>query len=174
MLRTVLSVAALVTVLTLSAGCDADSTASTTSEGASVSSTAKSPEYSLDMLEGALEAAGLSVSRIAGAPKEIFFGGSTRTELRASDASVQAHVFATPEEAAAAASAVTADGSGVPTGEGGVALVEWVGTPHFFARDRIIVLYLSPRLDSHAVDAATDQLVLKTLQSEMGSQFAGL
>jgi hypothetical protein len=49
-------------------------------------------------------------------------------------------------ERAALSDRISRDGSQVPAG-GGIAIPEWIAPPHFWARGRIIVLYLGPQDD---------------------------
>lgn len=74
---------------------------------------------------------------------------------------VEAYTFATAEEAARAASGVSADGSQA-TGNGIATNILWVASPHFFLESRLIVLYVGdvPEL-------------LQLLELILGPQFAG-
>ncbi|MDP9300335.1 MAG: hypothetical protein M3P43_05495, partial [Actinomycetota bacterium] len=59
-------------------------------------------------------------------------------------------------------SAISRDGYSVPTGTGGVAMVEWVATPHFYAGGKLLVLYVGEK-----------QHTLEALDLLLGPQFAG-
>ncbi len=70
---------------------------------------------------------------------------------------VQAFEFASTEEAATAASTVSADGSSI-----GTSMVSWVGPPHFYQGGKLIAIYVG-----------SDSGVINILKEAMGSQFAG-
>ena len=69
-----------------------------------------------------------------------------------------------PSEAALAdvAGGISHDGYSVPTVGGGVAIVEWIATPHLFSSGRLLVVYVGD--DAHILDA---------LRLFVGRQFAG-
>jgi len=71
--------------------------------------------------------------------------------------SVHVFEYATVSAADAEAARVSADGSSI-----GNTQVLWVSTPHFFRRDRLIVLYVG-----------TDDRIIQMLASLLGPQFAG-
>ena len=142
-------------------------TATTASSGGSI--------YSCEALADALEAAGLSVSTTDGDSSPPFEGMATHARLLV-DGVAAVEVFTFPTAAAAsAASQVDAGGAGYPQADGGWVQVEWVGLPHVFARDRLIVIYVEGAQvgTSPAVRATIDQTTLQTLRSQMGEEFAG-
>ena len=57
--------------------------------------------------------------------------------------SLQIYEYESTAERERQSQGISIDGSSVPSG-GGVAIVEWVAPPHFYARDRLIALYLGP------------------------------
>jgi hypothetical protein len=59
-------------------------------------------------------------------------------------------------------SSISRDGYSVPTRTGGVAMVEWVATPHLYSAGRLLVLYLGDK-----------QRTLDALDLLLGPQFAG-
>ena len=57
---------------------------------------------------------------------------------------------------------ISPDGYSVATRTGGIAMVDWVGTPHFYGADTLLVLYVGH-----------NQRTLKALETLLGPQFAG-
>jgi hypothetical protein len=84
--------------------------------------------------------------------------------------SIDFYCFSDAGLAVEAAAAVSRDGFTVPTGEG-VAMVSWVGPPHFFRKDRLIVLYVEQA--GPDADGSIDRRILDILRDVMGEQFAG-
>ena len=74
---------------------------------------------------------------------------------------VSVYAFPTNEGATAAAGGVSADGSTI-VGDGVAYNVLWVGPPHFFLREGLIVLYVGD-----------DGEILELLEGVLGPQFAG-
>ena len=70
---------------------------------------------------------------------------------------VQVFEFDSTEEAATAASTVSADGSSI-----GTSIVTWVAPPHFYQVGKLIAIYVG-----------IDSGVINILKEAMGSQFAG-
>jgi hypothetical protein len=70
---------------------------------------------------------------------------------------VQIFEYPGSAEAGAQAALVSPDGMTV-----GTAKPHWLGTPHFYRKDRLLVLYLGD-----------DEKVLKALEARLGRQFAG-
>jgi hypothetical protein len=105
------------------------------------------------------------VTVVIGDPvSEPFFSAPGRL-LVVNGQDVQALRFETPAAATAAAGAVSPDGYSVGPSEEGVTTVtqiDWSGTPHFYRRERLIVLYVGD-------DVATQEL----LRAVLGSPFAG-
>jgi hypothetical protein len=112
---------------------------------------AASPDeaYGLPEFMDALRAAGHS-AEIGGLVDQPFFSVQGQVVL-VNGAEVQ--VFEYPDAAAAAAEAaqIAPDGSSV-----GTSMMSWVATPHFYALDRFIVLYVGD--DQAAVDALNQVL----------------
>ncbi len=75
--------------------------------------------------------------------------------------SVQVYEYQDVDQARAAASAVADDGAQVAAG-GGTTLVDWISTPHFYLRDRLIVVYVGEH-----------DGVLNVLDGTLGDPFAG-
>jgi len=77
--------------------------------------------------------------------------------IKVNEQSVQVFEYNSPEDAEMEASFVSEDGSSVGTN-----MPLWIGDPHFYQKERIIVLYVGD-------DPAIEEL----LESVLGSQFAG-
>ncbi|MBS3957494.1 MAG: hypothetical protein KGZ40_08220 [Clostridiales bacterium] len=130
-----------------------------------------------DQIREALEASGLRVGSIELQEPEstdvsIFGSSRERTVLEVADeVSIDFFEFESPDEASKAASKVSPDGSTVPTDSGdGIAMVQWVGMPHFFMRGDLIVMYIEKQVED---SAALDSDVLAPLRQLMGDEFAG-
>ena len=172
-------VLAVVLALLLSAaGCDSGSRSSDhspTPGSVRVSGSPASPAVSTfgpATLQEALTRAGLRVRKEAGptASAAAFFGPSARVlRLRADGVPIQLFLFSTAREALRAAATVSSDGSELGTGNG-VAVVDWVGPPHFFRSGRVVALFVE---SAGAKSHQTDALVLRVLSAAMGKQFAG-
>lgn len=106
-----------------------------------------------------LEAAGVEAAR-AGTLFQPFLTGQGHV-LRARDETVQVFVYPDARAAEREAERISPDGSTV-TGAGTATMVTWIATPHFFRRNRVIVLYVG--------DEVT---VLAALEAVLGRQFAG-
>lgn len=74
---------------------------------------------------------------------------------------VQVYEYRAVEEAQAAAASVTPDGNAVTRGEA-LTLIDWIATPHFYQRDRLVVVYVGE-----------DHEVLDVLAGALGRPFAG-
>jgi hypothetical protein len=86
----------------------------------------------------ALRQQGLSVSVTGQIPPEVNrFFSVPADQIRVNDGQVNAFVYATPQDAAREAAAISADGQPSPT-----ARVTWVSTPRFYRQDSLIVLYV--------------------------------
>ena len=70
---------------------------------------------------------------------------------------VQVFEYSGPTVMEAEAAKISRDGNTVGTSK-----IHWIGSPHFFRRGKLLVLYMG---DS--------ENVLKTLQTTLGPQFAG-
>ena len=106
-----------------------------------------------------LRALGAEVAQ-SGPINEPFFSASG-VRLLVNGHQVSVYGFPTNEGAAAAAGGVSADGSTI-VGDGVAYNVLWVGPPHFFLRERVIVLYVGD-----------DGEILELLEGVLGPQFAG-
>jgi len=84
---------------------------------------------------------------------------------------LQVYRFPTPQQASTAASNVGPDGTSLGTASGSFQ-IDWKGRPHFFKRDRLIVILLSDDELTPTVDS-NDAAILRVLEQQMGSQFAG-
>lgn len=84
---------------------------------------------------------------------------------------LQVYRFSTPQQASSAASKVSADGTTLETASGS-SQIDWKGRPHFFKRDRLIVVLLSDDELTPTVDS-NDAAIHRVLEQQMGSQFAG-
>jgi hypothetical protein len=94
---------------------------------------------------------------------------------------VRAELFTFTDASVAekAAAEVSGDGTTIPQvsrngGIAGLAAVDWKGRPHFFARSRMLALFVESRGRSAGqARAARDGRVIEILRSVMGPQFAG-
>jgi hypothetical protein len=84
---------------------------------------------------------------------------------------LQVYRFSTPQLASAAASGVSVDGTSLGTTSAS-SQIDWKGRPHFFRRDRLIVILLSDDELTPTVDS-NDAAIHRVLEQQMGSQFAG-
>jgi hypothetical protein len=83
----------------------------------------------------ALDEKGASVQP-AGQIEQPFFG-TPALAFTVNDENVQIFEFATVEQREAAAATISGNGFII-----GTAMVDWIGTPYFFASERVIVLYV--------------------------------
>ena len=92
----------------------------------------------LDGFVQALRQQGLNVSVAGQIPPEVNrFFSVPADQIRVNDGQVNAFVYATAQDAAREAAAISADGQPSPT-----ARVTWVSTPRFYRQDSLIVLYV--------------------------------
>ena len=117
------------------------------------SSTAAVHDYK--SLVAQLKQSGLRVERVGGL-QQSFFTPKARVIRINPPGEAQVYEYADGGKAASEAARVNADGSI------GSSMPMWVAPPHFFRRDRLIVLYLG-----------SDQRVLNVLGRLLGPQFAG-
>ena len=89
------------------------------------------------------------------------FFSVTGFTIQVNGASVQVFEYDTAEDAEADASLVSEDGSSIGNGTG-TSMPFWVSDPHFYYKERIIVLYVGD-----------DPNIVELLESVLGSQFAG-
>ena len=115
--------------------------------------------WDVDAFVDQLRALGVDVEQ-SGPINQPFFPASG-VRLLVNGHQVSAYAFSTSEIAAAAAGGVSADGSTI-VGDGVAYNVLWVGPPHFFLRERVIVLYVGD-----------DGEILELLEGVLGPQFAG-
>jgi hypothetical protein len=123
--------------------------------GACAGDPTRSDEFGYDELLANLRARCLRVEE-AGSVSQPFFSRPGRV-LRVEGEDIQVFEYDTPSAASADAARVSADGGTV-----GTTHIDWIAPPHFFRRDRVIVLYVG---QGAAVRAA--------LESALGPQFAG-
>lgn len=102
-----------------------------------------------------LRAQGLTVEP-TGPISQPFFPISGQT-LRVNGQDIQVFEFKNPSAAQSQAKEISADGMSI-----GNTVVQWISPPHFFATEKILVLYLG-----------TDQELLKKLETALGKQIAG-
>lgn len=98
--------------------------------------------------------------RLRGEVSQPFFAVDGRLVDIAGE-SVQVYEYADTANAQAAASAVAQDGSQITAGSAPT-FVDWIATPHFYQRDRLIVVYVGEKDD-----------VLTALDGALGDPFAG-
>jgi hypothetical protein len=106
-------------------------------------------------LAASLRAAGARVKSGAMVDQPFFPVSGRLIEVHGED--VQVFQFADAAEAKAQAARVSPTGTAI-----GTTKVQWIGPPHFYRTDRLLVLYVG---DS--------ERVLKALEIVLGSQFAG-
>jgi hypothetical protein len=172
-MSTRLAVVALVVLLVL-AGCAGQSPLpSSTTEQSSSAASATSGVSSTDIaaLRDAFAASGFDVTASGPTTGGVLPSPAQFFPFAVNASPVQVYRFSTSQEASAVASKVGADGTSLIT-QSGPALVEWKGRPHFFMRDRLIVLYLSSQDLSSSVES-NDTMILGFLERQMGPQFAG-
>jgi hypothetical protein len=112
---------------------------------------------STEALVRALQQQGATVTRAGSLPQSSypFFSVSAQL-LQVNGADVQAFEYASATGADSDAATVSPTGSSV-----GQSQVSWMDTPHFYKRDRLIVLYVG-----HSAD------VLRILEAVLGAAFA--
>jgi hypothetical protein len=115
----------------------------------------KSPkEYS--RLIGKLRAQGATVKSTGEKVRQPFFSVSGRI-MTINNEAIQVFEYSNPATTENQAKQVSPDGKTI-----GNSKPSWMSTPHFFKSQKLIVIYVGD-----------DQTVLKTLQAELGNQFAG-
>ncbi len=102
-----------------------------------------------------LRAAGAG-AQAAGEVEQPFFS-VTGQMVKVHGEDVQVFQFANPAAADAEAAPISPDGMGVGTSK-----IHWIGSPHFYKKEKLLVLYVGD-----------NQKVLKTLEAQLGRQFAG-
>ena len=126
------------------------------------------PPFDVSALQQAFETEGLTVAPSDNATEDVFSGLAQSQPLIVGGRPLQVYWFPASRDASVATSMVRKDGYALRVGSGFVP-VEWDGMPHFFARDRLLVLYLS----RPTTTTATDSQILGVLNRQMGRQFAG-
>ena len=106
-------------------------------------------------LAAGLRAAGASVKRGAKVDQPFFHVSGRLIEVHGEE--VQVFEFADAAEVKAQAARISPTGTGI-----GTTKVQWIGPPHFYMADRLLVLYVGD-----------NERVLKALQTILGPQFAG-
>jgi hypothetical protein len=153
----------------LSAGCaqPAPSPHSAADSGSSVVAAAAGVAADVSVLRDDRASAGIDGDVSGPATGGVLPSPAQYYRIQVGTSTVGVYRFPTARQASVAASEFRPDGSSLP----GPAEVEWKGRPHFFKRDRLIVLYLSGR--DLAADTEFDTTVLRALRRLMGPQFAG-
>ena len=106
-------------------------------------------------LIAALRQAGIVIEQLQSVRQPFF---TPRANVyRVGDELVQIYEYVSAEAAEQEAASVSRTGSSV-----GVTMIHWVATPHFFRKDRLIVLHVGK-----------DPKVLAVLRELLGPQFAG-
>jgi hypothetical protein len=113
-----------------------------------------------DALVSALRSQGASAMRGEGLPRAMPCWSVSGQALFVNSAPVSVFEYSSAAAAERDAIKVEADGSGVAT-NGCAAKITWIGPPHFYKRDQLIVVY-----------AGTDDGVLKPLEAVLGKPFA--
>lgn len=106
-----------------------------------------------------LDGAGVEAAR-AGTITQPFLSGDGHV-LRALEETIQVFVYPDADAARREAGGISPDGSSI-VGQGTATMVTWVAAPHFFRRDRVIVLYVGE-----------ETTMLAALESVLGPPFAG-
>ena len=120
--------------------------------------------YDLDALSADLRAASHRVEAVgANVPAPALLGVAP-TVLCVDDNVIDVYEYPTATERAKWAATISSDGSTVGTKGGGEAIVEWAGAPRFYARGRLLVLYLG---DQQPVIATLDQVLGPRLNPEV-------
>ena len=103
-----------------------------------------------DQLIAELQAIGISAAHGTDLDAALF--GGVSTVICVADESVNVYEYPDVDAAIAAAAMVNRDDPSMV----GNAIVEWAGTPHFWLRDRLLVLYVG---EDAAVAAALSQIL---------------
>jgi hypothetical protein len=153
---------------TLAAGCSgptterpsSSSTASTGNSPRPRATPSAQPVSDYASFVQALDAAGFTSGHGARTRSELF-AVPDRT-LFVQHGSVSTYEYPNEEALNRVRSSISPDGYSVPTKAGGVAMVDWVATPHFFRAGRLLVVYVGDK-----------RRTLKALDLLLGPQFAG-
>jgi hypothetical protein len=119
-----------------------------------------SPLTSTDALVTALQQQGATVRRGDVLPNALPCLSVSGHVLFVNSGSINAFEYRTVAAADSDAAKISPDGSGT-TGSGCAALITWVGPPHFYKRDQLIVVYAGSADD-----------VLRPLEVVLGKPFA--
>jgi hypothetical protein len=162
----------------LVAGCSGRPPASSATGSGSRTASATTDVASPDVsgLRDAFAASGFEATASGPATGGVLPSRAQFLPLLVDGARVQVYHFASSQAVSEWASSMHADGFGFEAqssvqGQSGFAEFEWRGRPHFFKRDRLVVLYLSNQRSS--VESTLDAGILRVLQQQMGPQFAG-
>ena len=121
------------------------------------SSALQPSELTSEALVRALQQQGATVTRAGSLPQSSYpFLSVSAQLLQVNGADVQVFEYASATRADSDASKVSPTGSPI-----GQSQVSWMDTPHFYKRDRLIVLYVG-----HSAD------VLRMLEAVLGAAFA--
>jgi hypothetical protein len=146
----------------------------------SAGSTSTSPAtFSAQTLADAFSVAGFR-TRIQPGQADGIFGSAVDWQiLSVGNERLELFVFSSASVLERAVARVAADGSAIPQIKangsiGGVAMVEWKGRPHLFARGRVLALFVEsgPRTTGQSLSPG-DVRVIEILTRSMGPQFAG-
>ncbi len=133
-------------------GCDEKLPASPPSKQAELP-TGRAADYAGLIKE--LRSAGLRAER--GEEVEQPFLSLKGKMIKIGDQDVQVFQYVDAAQVEAQAARVSPDGDTVGTSK-----IRWIGSPHFFKQDKLLILYLGE-----------DEKVLKALEAVLGRQFAG-
>jgi hypothetical protein len=123
--------------------------------GAADPPTANQPVTDRARLIASLRAAGAPVEQAGGADQPFLSVKGVTIKVHGAD--VQVFQYRNPADTEAQAAAISPDGGTV-----GTTKIHWVGRPHFYKKERVLVLYVGD-----------DAKVLKALEAVLGPQFAG-
>lgn len=126
------------------------------------------PAFDLSVLQGALETTGLPVTNSSDVTETVFSGLAQGQPLNVAGRELQIYWFPSSRDATAAISMVRSDGYAFRINRHYIP-VQWAGDPHFFGRDRSVVVYVS----TSTTPTPTDSKILAVLKQQMGPQFAG-
>lgn len=116
-------------------------------------------EMTLASFTDAISASGVPVA-VKSKVRQPFFSAEGMV-LAIENEDVQVYEYHAADTARSEAGSVSPDGSTIAAGDA-LARVEWVATPHFYQRDRLIVVYVGHNRD-----------VLDVLEGALGAPFAG-
>lgn len=147
-MRTLLPAFAILVVAVLASSCDR------------TNPVGPSPLTSTDALVTALQQRGATVKRGDVLPKALPCLSVSGQVVFVNSGVINAFEYPTVAAAESDAAKISPDGSGVTT-NGCAALISWVGPPHFYRRDQVMVVYAGSADD-----------VLRPLEAVLGKPFA--